>query len=152
MAQNETGSSYSLEDGFVLSEGTNTNKDTMIPLFNSLFKEKTDVSKSTLNDLIEMGVITEEEALEFIKLNPFAKGTDSTPDGPILVGEEAPELAIFPNGDQHILGQNGPEMVDIPEGSKIYNATDTKTILSHTGKTIDNKPLSQYYMGTNNNE
>lgn len=85
----------------------------------------------------------------------FASGTDYTPEGPILVGEYGKELAILPDGTQTILGQNGAEITNIPQGSKIYNARETRKILNYTGENINNRKLnkiSKFAAGTTNNQ
>lgn len=81
-------------------------------------------------------------------LHEYATGTDGAAGGPALVGEEAAELAIYPDGTQKLLGENGPELVDIPRGTKIYDARDTKKIMSYTGKEIDGQKLKAYAGGT----
>lgn len=65
----------------------------------------------------------------------FAKGTKNAPAGPALVGEEGEEL--WQSGDKAaIVGTNGPEIVNVNKGDKIWPAKQTKKILSKSGKRL----------------
>jgi len=63
----------------------------------------------------------------------FAAGTDSTPGGLALVGEQGPELLVPPSGgNATMVGANGPEFVMPPQGSAVVNNT-TMTALAKQG-------------------
>lgn len=66
--------------------------------------------------------------------NPFssnATGSRHVEGGASLVGEEGIEL-MYHNGVATFLGTNGAEIVDMPKGAGIFNAKDTKDILSRS--------------------
>lgn len=65
----------------------------------------------------------------------FAKGTSSAPGGPAVVGEEGAELQIT-DGAARIVGANGPEIVNVNEGDRIYTAEETQAILRRSGRNI----------------
>lgn len=68
-------------------------------------------------------------------MSGFAKGTKNAPAGPALVGEEGEEL--WQSGDKAaIVGTNGPEIVNVNKGDKIWPAKQTKKILSKSGKRL----------------
>lgn len=63
-------------------------------------------------------------------LNPFgargnAAGTNSWVGGPTWVGERGAELAQYPNGQWAWLGANGPVILDLPAGTKIFSHDDS---------------------------
>lgn len=66
----------------------------------------------------------------------FAEGTDSAPGGPALVGDEysptgkpMPEL-IADRGRMMLAGVNGPEIVNLNPGARVFTADETRDILS----------------------
>ena len=66
----------------------------------------------------------------------MAEGTDNAPGGPALVGDEyspsgspKPEL-IVDHGATYLAGQNGPEIVNLRPGAKVFTYDETKGILS----------------------
>lgn len=68
----------------------------------------------------------------------YAQGTKT------LVGELGPELAVYDNA-YHLLGQNGAELVDIPDNAIIFNHKQTEGILkgqanTGRGKTVNGQP------------
>lgn len=68
----------------------------------------------------------------------YAQGTKT------LVGELGPELAVYDNA-YHLLGQNGAELVDIPDDAIIFNHKQTEGILkgqanTGRGKTLNGQP------------
>lgn len=65
----------------------------------------------------------------------FAKGTSSAPGGPAVVGEEGAELQIT-DGAARIVGANGPEIVNVNQGDRIYTAEETQAILRRSGRNI----------------
>lgn len=65
----------------------------------------------------------------------FAKGTSSAPGGPAVVGEEGAELQIT-DGAARIVGANGPEIVNVNKGDRIYTAEETQAILRRSGRNI----------------
>lgn len=70
--------------------------------------------------------------------NPFssnASGAKSTKGGKSLVGEEGVELAYY-DGTATFLGVNGAEIVDIPKGTSIFNAQETRDILDRSKQSL----------------
>lgn len=65
----------------------------------------------------------------------FANGTSSAPGGPAVVGEEGAELQIT-DGAARIVGANGPEIVNVNKGDRIYTADETQAILRRSGRNI----------------
>lgn len=65
----------------------------------------------------------------------FADGTSSAPGGPAVVGEEGEELQIT-DGAARIVGANGPEIVNVNKGDRIYTAEETQAILRRSGRNI----------------
>lgn len=65
----------------------------------------------------------------------FANGTSSAPGGPAVVGEEGAELQIT-DGAARIVGANGPEIVNVNKGDRIYTAEETQAILRRSGRNI----------------
>lgn len=49
----------------------------------------------------------------------FAEGGTNIPGGPGLVGEKGPELMYHPSFGVRVIGRNGPEQMDIPDGASI---------------------------------
>jgi hypothetical protein len=64
-------------------------------------------------------------------LPQFAKGIDSAPGGPAIVGEKGKELIVTPSG-QVILSPENPAIMNIEKGSKIFPSDETKKILSYS--------------------
>ena len=84
----------------------------------------------------------------------FAKGTKSAKGGMTLLGDEfspsgspKPELVVS-DGYAYVAGQNGPEFAILNEGDVVYNADDTKHILS--GRVIRG-PVPAHGKGTPTN-
>ena len=77
----------------------------------------------------------------------YASGTGGAEGGLSLVGEQAPEYAVFPNGKVEKLGKHGAELVDLPRGTRILNASQTSTVDRYTGG-IDGTHLHRYEEGT----
>lgn len=68
-------------------------------------------------------------------ISSFADGTRSAPEGEALVGEEGIEL--WQSGDQaRLVGTNGPEIVDLNKGDRIWTASQTKRILNSSRSVI----------------
>ena len=65
----------------------------------------------------------------------FANGTSSAPGGPAVVGEEGAELQIT-DGAARIVGANGPEIVNVNKGDRIYTAAETQAILRRSGRNV----------------
>ena len=65
----------------------------------------------------------------------FAKGTSNAPGGPAVVGEEGAELQIT-DGAARIVGANGPEIVNVNKGDRIYTAAETQAILRRSGRNV----------------
>lgn len=57
----------------------------------------------------------------------FAKGTDGAPGGASLVGEEGEELVQSKN-KAYFVGTNGPEIVDLNKGDRVFTANQTRKI------------------------
>lgn len=66
------------------------------------------------------------------------KGSKSTPKGKSLVGEIGTELIIYPDGSSYLAGINGPEVLDLPQGTQVFNARDTQNILNSNGTPTGN--------------
>lgn len=80
----------------------------------------------------------------------FAKGTKNAPAGEALVGEEGVEL--WQSGDQaRLVGANGPEIVDLNKGDRIYTNAQTKKIISSSGKRL-NGTIPAYRRGVGNDD
>lgn len=77
----------------------------------------------------------------------YANGTDSAEGGLSLIGEEAPEYAILPNGRVRKLGKNGAELVDLPKGTRILNGKQSKFVDKYTGG-VDGTTVKSYADGT----
>lgn len=78
----------------------------------------------------------------------FAKGTTNAPGGPAVVGEEGEELQIT-DGAARLVGTNGPEIVNVNKGDRIYTAEQTRAILRRSGKNIHGV-IPAYRAGLNN--
>lgn len=65
----------------------------------------------------------------------FANGTTSAPGGPAVVGEEGAELQIT-DGAARIVGANGPEIVNVNNGDRIYTAEETQAIIRRSGRNV----------------
>ena len=77
----------------------------------------------------------------------FAKGTKDAPAGEALVGEEGVEL--WQSGDKaRLVGVNGPEIVNLNKGDKIYPNPMTKKMMSKSGKRLSGT-IPAYAMGLN---
>ena len=77
----------------------------------------------------------------------FAKGTKDAPAGDALVGEEGVEL--WQSGDKaRLVGVNGPEIVSLNKGDKIYPNPMTKKMMSKSGKSISGT-IPAYALGLN---
>ena len=78
----------------------------------------------------------------------YSSGTDSHKGGLALVGDEGvfkkkngifSELVITPDGNITLVGNNGPEIIDLPKGSQVINNADTKKITSYANGTVSKK-------------
>lgn len=58
----------------------------------------------------------------------FAEGVDSAPGGAAIINEEGPEL-IAKNGKAKLYDTDGPTLVNIDKGSKVFTAKETEDIL-----------------------
>ncbi len=77
----------------------------------------------------------------------FAKGTKDAPAGEALVGEEGVEL--WQSGDKaRLVGVNGPEIVNLNKGDKIYPNPMTKKMMSKSGKRLSGT-IPAYALGLN---
>lgn len=77
----------------------------------------------------------------------FAKGTKDAPAGEALVGEEGVEL--WQSGNQaRLIGVDGPEIVNLNKGDRIYSNPMTKKILSKYGKRLSGT-IPAYKAGLN---
>lgn len=77
----------------------------------------------------------------------FAKGTKDAPAGEALVGEEGVEL--WQSGDKaRLVGVDGPEIVNLNKGDKIYPNPMTKKMMSKSGKRLSGT-IPAYAMGLN---
>lgn len=77
----------------------------------------------------------------------FAKGTKDAPAGDALVGEEGVEL--WQSGDKaRLVGVNGPEIVSLNKGDRIYPNPMTRKMLSKSGKQLSGT-IPAYRMGLN---
>lgn len=90
--------------------------------------------RSALNAINGMTVTTYVNTVE--TTTKLAEGTDNAPGGPALVGDEyspsgepRPEL-IMDHGDTYLGGKNGPEIVNLRPGAKVFTYDETKAILS----------------------
>lgn len=79
----------------------------------------------------------------------YSEGTGFHTGGYAVVGDNAdgrnvkrPELAIFPDGHVELVGQNGVELRDFPEGTKVIPYDETKKVLRR------NQSVPKYASGT----
>ena len=83
-------------------------------------------------------------AQQYGKKLAYASGTEGAPRTETsLVGEEGPEL-IQRDNSAFLVGTHGPEITTVEKGDRIYNADDTKKIVS--GRKIGG--ISSYASGT----
>lgn len=76
----------------------------------------------------------------------FAKGTKDAPAGDALVGEEGVEL--WQSGDKaRLVGTNGPEIISLNKGDRIYPNPITQRMLSKSGKRLSGT-IHAYESGT----
>ena len=77
-----------------------------------------------------------------IPANVYATGTNFHPGGLAMVGDEnwlkgwnkpSPELAIYPDGSSEVVGKNGVELRNLPKGTQVIPAKQTKEILNKNG-------------------
>ena len=77
----------------------------------------------------------------------FAKGTKDAPAGEALVGEEGVEL--WQSGDKaRLVGVDGPEIVNLNKGDKIYPNPMTRKMMSKSGKRLSGT-IPAYALGLN---
>ena len=98
-----------------------------------------------VSDAIEM-------AKSSIQTNSYANGTAND-----LVGERGMEMFVDPKeGKYHTVGENGPEMIDLPDDAIVFNAeqtsdllgkgyTDTRGTVAHTDGTADGYDVADLY-------
>ncbi len=60
----------------------------------------------------------------------YAKGTDNHPGGPAIVGEEGRELAHIPGVGYAMLGEQGPQFLNLPKGTSVLPNKETESMLS----------------------
>ena len=91
--------------------------------------------------------ITYNEVRKSSITGKFAKGTKDAPSGEALVGEEGVEL--WQSGDKaRLVGVDGPEIVNLNKGDKIYPNPMTKKMMSKSGKRLSGT-IPAYAMGLN---
>ena len=75
---------------------------------------------------------------DVLNLLSYADGTNSHPGGLALVGDEnflkgsnapSPELISYPDGSVEIAGQSGAEIRNLPKGTSVIPAKDTKKLI-----------------------
>lgn len=81
-------------------------------------------------------------AAQAIQVPAFAKGTKSAPGGLSLVGEKGFELGLKPTGEAAILGSDGPSLVDVSKGTRIFTHEETVRMLNDP-----NKHTKEFQMG-----
>lgn len=69
-------------------------------------------------------------AANAIEIPAFAKGVKSAPGGMAIVGEEGIELARNPSGKYEVLGSDGPALMDIAKGTRIFNNAETMRMMN----------------------
>ena len=79
----------------------------------------------------------------------YYQGIDKSPRGKSLVGEIGAELIIYPDGSSYLAGINGPEVLDLPQGTQVFNAQDTQNILNSKG--TPNGNIQGFANGTEGN-
>lgn len=73
-------------------------------------------------------VTSQEQAMKLSGVS-YASGTSGVKkSGPALTGEEGYEIA-YNNGGAFVLGNNGPEIVDLEKGTQIFNHEQSKKIV-----------------------
>lgn len=79
----------------------------------------------------------------------YALGIKRASGGKSLVGEIGAELIIYPDGSSYLAGINGPEVLDLPQGTQVFNAQDTQNILNSKG--TPNGNIQGFANGTEGN-
>lgn len=59
----------------------------------------------------------------------FAEGTNFAPGGLSLINEQGPELMYNPSRGFHFAGSDGPSIVDVARGTKIFTAQETSEMM-----------------------
>ena len=91
--------------------------------------------------------ITYNEVRKSSITGKFAKGTKDAPAGEALVGEEGVEL--WQSGDKaRLVGVDGPEIVNLNKGDKIYPNPMTRKMMSKSGKRLSGT-IPAYALGLN---
>ena len=86
----------------------------------------------TINVLVKGGSgATSEQVAEKVRDFMFASGTDSAPGGAALVNEEGAEL-IQAGGRAWIAGGGRPTVANLPQGARVWNASQTRAILNNS--------------------
>lgn len=81
-------------------------------------------------------------------IGSFADGTGNAA-GSALVGEDGPE--IIWNREQQsawLVGQQGPQVVDLPAGSSVYTNEETEAILRRSGEPTNDATIGSFAGGT----
>ena len=71
-------------------------------------------------------------------------------EGLTMTGEKGRELAVLRDGRTALLGRMGPQLVDLPSGTRIINNKDTEEILGYTGRVpgVDKLAAGNYKIKT----
>ncbi len=72
------------------------------------------------------------------KIRGYARGTVYARGGIAKVGEMGPELRIT-NGRREIVGANGPQIIQVRPGDRIYNARETREMLRNQPVYVSDK-------------
>jgi len=83
------------------------------------------------------------QTVEGEKPEGFAKGTNSSPSGLVIVSEKGRELIKLPNGSIYLSGNDGAELVNLPEGTQVTPNDETEKILK-----LNNGKIPAYAEGT----
>lgn len=100
---------------------------------NSHFKSSSSKIRESIRNRIK------NEWKEVLGLLSYASGTDGHPGGLALVGDEnflkgsntpSPELISYPDGTVEIAGKTGAEIRNLPKGTAVLPANDTKKLIN----------------------
>ncbi|WP_342515411.1 phage tail tape measure protein [Sutcliffiella sp. FSL R7-0096] len=77
-----------------------------------------------------LGKVGASGAISLWSVPQYAKGIDNHPGGPAVVGEEGRELAHIPGVGYAMLGEQGPQFLNLPKGTSVLPNKETESMLS----------------------
>ena len=90
--------------------------------------------REDMNDIIDginwvLGKLGVSKGKQVPRFPAYAKGTKGHPGGPAIVGEKGRELADIPGQGITLLGQRGPEFLNLPKGTSVLPNKKTEKLL-----------------------